>query len=60
MLLGIILLLLLAIFSLICRMWVFQIIHDRPLGASGLGLHFGLEPGAWVFHWARLFFGFGE
>ena len=52
MLLGIILLPLLARFSLICRMWAFQIIHDRPLGradwpgcfigrASSLGLASG-------------------
>ena len=51
MLLGIILLPLLARFSLICRMWAFQIIHDRPLGertgpsfwagARGLGVSLG-------------------
>ena len=29
-------------------------------GASGLGFHFGLAPGASVFHWACLFFGLGE
>ena len=29
-------------------------------GVSGLGFCFGLAPGAWVFHWACLFFGFGE
>ena len=34
MLLGIIILPLLAKFSLICRMWVFQIIHDRSLGQA--------------------------
>ena len=43
MLLGIILFPLSMGFSLICRMWAFSIIHNRPLGSSGLGLRFGLE-----------------
>ena len=34
MLLGIILLPLFTRFSLICRMWVFQLIHDQPLGRA--------------------------
>ena len=28
--------------NLIYRIWVFSIIRDRPLGSSGLGLHFEL------------------
>ena len=60
MLLGIILLPLLARFSLICRMWAFQIIHVIDLwgertgllfwaGARGSGVSLGLPlPWAWL------------
>ena len=41
---GIILLSVLAKFNLICRIWAFQIIRDRPLGPSGSGLRFALAP----------------
>ena len=30
--------------NLICGIWVFSIIRDRPLGSSGPGLHFELAP----------------
>ena len=50
MLLGIILLPLLARFSLICRMWAFPISMLSAFEASGLGFCFGLTPRAWVFH----------
>ena len=39
---GIILFSVLAKFNLICGIWVFQIIQDRPLGPSGPGLRFVL------------------
>ena len=39
---GIILFSVLAKFNLICEIWAFQIIQDRPLGPSGSGLRFVL------------------
>ena len=45
MLLGIILLPLLARLSLICRMWAFQIIHDRPLGRADWAFVLGWSQG---------------
>ena len=41
--LGIILLPLLAKYRLICKMWAFQIIHDRPLRRVDWAFRFGLE-----------------
>ena len=35
---------LLAELNLICGIWAFPIIQDRPLGPSGPGLHFELAP----------------
>ena len=49
MLLGIILLPLLARFSLICRMWAFQIIHDRPLGRADWAFVLGWNQGPGCF-----------
>ena len=49
MLLGIILLPLLARFNLICRMWTFQIIHDRPLGLTDWGFVLGWRQGLGCF-----------
>ena len=60
MLLRINLLPLLARFSLICRMWVFQLSMLSVFGAGKLGFRFGLTPGAWVSHWACLLFGPGK
>ena len=43
--------------NLICGIWAFSIIQDRPLGSCGPGLHFELasgEPGT------HHFFGLGE
>ena len=31
--------------NLICGIWAFSIIRDRPLGSSWSGLHFELAPG---------------
>ena len=31
--------------NLICGIWAFSIIRDRPLGSSEPGLHFELAPG---------------
>ena len=45
MLMGIILLPLLARFSLICRMWAFQIIHDRPLERADWAFVLGWSQG---------------
>ena len=45
MLLGIILFPLLARFNLICRMWAFQIIHDRPLGRADWAFVLGWRQG---------------
>ena len=41
---GIILFSVMVKFNLICGIWAFQIIRDRPLGPSGLGLRFALAP----------------
>ena len=49
MLLGIILLPLLARFSLICRIWAFQIIHDRPLGRADWAFVLGWRQGLGCF-----------
>ena len=49
MLLGIILLPLLARFSLICRMWTFQIIYDRPLGRADWAFVLGWSQGPGCF-----------
>ena len=49
MLLGIILLPLLARFSLICRMWAFQIIYDRPLGRADWAFVLGWSQGPGCF-----------
>ena len=56
MLLGIILLPLLARFSLICRMWAFQIIHDRPLGRADWAFVLGWSqgPGCFIGHASSL------
>ena len=49
MLLRIILLPLLARFSLICRMWAFQIIHDQPLGRADWAFVLGWSQGPGCF-----------
>ena len=49
MLLGIILLPLLARCSLICRMWTFQITHDRPLGLRDWAFILGWSQGPGCF-----------
>ena len=49
----------LTVLNLICGIWTFSIILDRPLGSRGLGLHFELTlegGGAGMHH----LFGFGE
>ena len=43
--------------NLICGIWVFSIILDRPLGSWGPGLHFELASGGPRTHH---FFGLGE
>ena len=43
-------------FSLICRMWAFSIIHNRPLGRADWAFALSWKPGAWV----RFFFGLGK
>ena len=43
--------------NLICGIWAFSIIQDRPLGSSGPGLHFELASGGPGTHH---FFGLGE
>ena len=60
MLLRIFLFLLSMGFSLICRMWAFSIIHNRPLGRADYAFALGWKPGTWVFYLTRFFFGLGE
>ena len=43
--------------NLICGIWAFSIIRDRPLGSSGPGLHFELASGRPGTHH---FFGLGK
>ena len=43
--------------NLICGIWAFSIIQDRPLGSRGPGLHFELASGGPGTHH---FFGLGE
>ena len=49
MLLGIILLPLLARFSLICKMWAFQITRDRPLRRADWAFVLGWSQGSGCF-----------
>ena len=60
MLLGIILFSILKGFSLVCGSWAFPITPVIILWDKRAGSRFELTPGTWVFHWADLFFGFGE
>ena len=60
MLLGIILFPLSMGFSLICRMWAFSIIHNRPLGRADWAFALGWKPRACVLHLACFFFRLGE
>ena len=59
-LLGIILFSVLAKFNLICSIWAFQIIQDRPLGLADWAFVLGWHKGAWILHWVHHFFGLGE
>ena len=59
-LLGVILFSVLAKHNLICWIWTFQFIQDRPLGLVGRAFVLGWYRGAWVLHWAHRSFGLGE
>ena len=45
---------------LICRIWAFQIIQDRPLGLADWVFVLGWRKEAWILHWTRHFFGLDE
>ena len=45
---------------MICKMWAFQIIHDRPLRRVDWAFVLAWKAGAWVLHLACFFFGLGE
>ena len=57
-LLGIILFSVLVKCDLICRIWTFQIIQDRPLSPADKALVLGWD--SWILYWAHRFFGLGE
>ena len=59
-LLGVILFFVLPKHNLICRIWTFQFIQDRPLGLAGRAFVLGWYRGAWVLRWAYHSFGLGE
>ena len=59
-LLRIILFSVLAKYNLICGIWTFQIIIDRPLGLADRAFVLGCDRRAWMLHWAYHSFGLGE
>ena len=59
-LLRIILFSVFAKYNLICRIWTFQIIQERPLGLADQAFVLGWHRGAWILHWTHHSFGLGE
>ena len=59
-LLGVILFSVLVKHNMICRIWTFQFIQDRPLGLASRAFILGWYRGAWVLYCAHHSFGLGE
>ena len=59
-LLRIILFSVLTKYNLICRIWTFRIIQERPLGLANRAFVLGWRREAWILHWAHHSFGLGE